>query len=181
MKSPNPELYATLINTSTDEVRHLLVFFVDGRRETQLVSMIDGTACALAAGTEDEVKHKAEVFKFHWEREGFTSPVTGYAFESLERVVALARMMRFTHIFTDGTSENSTGFELLSLWQGMAAQNGGRYLYALDNMRIHAAPILQPGLEFIVNLNAATTPRPNIKRMLARVGFFRSFTLAGLR
>lgn len=102
------------------------------------------------------------------------------AFKTLERTVALAQMMCFTHIFTDGTPENCTGFEPLSSWPGMAAQNGGHYLYALDNMRIHAAPVLQPGLEAMVNLNDVKSPHPNIARMLARVGSFRSFTLAGV-
>ena len=62
----------------------------------------------------------------------------------------------------------------------MTAENGGHYLYALDNMRMHASPVLQPGLEAMVNLNDVKSPRPNIARMLARVGFFRSFTLAGV-
>jgi hypothetical protein len=180
MRTPNPELYATLINTSSGEVRHLLVFFLDGSRQTQLVQVMGGIDAPLDFGSENEVKQTAELLRFDWEQEGFTSPVKGYAFESLERTVALAQMMCFTHIFTDGTPENSFGFEPLSSWPGMTAQNGGRYLYALDNMRIHAAPLLQPGLETIVNLNAVKSPHPNVARMLARVGAFRSFTLAGV-
>jgi hypothetical protein len=82
--------------------------------------------------------------------------------------------------FTGGTPENPTGFEALSSWLGMTAENGGHYLYALDNMRIHAAPVLQPGLEAMVNSNDVKSPHPNIARMLARVGSFRSFTLAGV-
>lgn len=178
MRPPNPELYATLVNTRTDEVRHLVVFFVDGARETQLVQVADGIDCPLDLGTEYEVKQTAELLRFDWEQQGFTPPAKGYAFETLERTVALALLMCFTHIFTDGTPENSIGFEPLSSWPGMMAQNGGRYLYALDNTRMHATPVLQPGLEAMVDLNALTNPHPNIARMLARVGSFRSFTLA---
>jgi hypothetical protein len=180
MKLPNPELYVTLMNAYTDEVRHLLVFFADGMEDAQLVLVRDGVISPLKAGTEYEVKQMAETLRFEWEQEGFTSPLKRYAFEGLERTVKLARIMRFTHIFTDGTPENSTGFEPLSSWSGMMAQNGGHYVYALDALRIHAAPVLQPGLEAMVDLNDAKSPPPNIARMLARVGSFRSFTLAGV-
>lgn len=180
MTQSNSELYATLINNSTDEVRHLLIFFVDGEKETQLVQVIDGIDCPLKVGSEYEVKQAAEVIRLDWEQEGFTSPLKGYAFESLERVIALAQLMGFTHIFADGTPENSTGFEPFSSWPGMVAQNGGNYLYALDNTRMHAAPVLQPGLEAMVDFNSLTSLRPNIARMLARVGSFCSFTLAGV-
>ncbi len=180
MKLPNPELYATLLRSSTDEVRHLLVFFGGGSRNTQLVQIMNGIDWPLEQGTEYEVKQTAELLRFDWEQEGFTSPAKGYAFESLERTIALAQMMHFTHIFADGTSENSMGFEPLASWPGMVARNGGNYLYALDKRQMHAAPVLQQGLEAIVNLNDLRGTHPNIMRMLDRVGSFRSFTLASV-
>ena len=47
MHTDKPQLYATLTNAAEKSVRHLLVFFVDGSRETQLVQISDGVESLL--------------------------------------------------------------------------------------------------------------------------------------
>jgi hypothetical protein len=189
MHTNKPRLYATLTNAAEKSVRHLLVFFVDGSRETQLVQICDGMETLVLTGTEFETREKANALIQQWvTQENFTRPHDGYAFEPLERTISLARRMGFKVVYDarfknmTWPNPNLTGAAALSSWPGMAPENGGGYLYALDQMRLHAQPTLPPGGEPLVAPTDGKEFAAFIlkhKAVLDTVGPPREFILAG--
>lgn len=149
MWTEKPTLHATLRNG--DEVRHLLIYPVDGARETKLVQLSDSVETLIATGPQYEMRQRADALAQLWiTSDGFKSQ-DGPVFESLERTVALATRMGFTIVwdsrFTklDRPPLNPTGAVPLATWPGMTPKNGGAYLYALDQMRLLARPTLPRG------------------------------------
>ena len=189
MYTDKPRLYATLANAPVKSVRHLLILFVDGSRETQLVQICDGVETIILTGTEYEARQKADSLIEGWvTQEGFARPREGYAFEPLGRTISLARKMGFTVVYDERfknikwPNPNFTGAAALSSWPGMSPKNGGGYLYALDQMRLHARPTLP--LSY-VPVEAPTEGREfaafllKHKALLDSVGPLREFILAG--
>jgi hypothetical protein len=189
MHTDKPQLYATLTNAAEKSVRHLLVFFVDGSRETQLVQISDGVESLLLTDTEYETRERANTLIQQWvTQENFTRPRDGYAFEPLERTVSLAKRMGFKVVYDarfksmTWPNPNITGAVDLSLWPGMIPKNGGGYLYALDQMRLHARPTLPPSEEPLVAPTEGKEFAAFIlkhKAVLDTVGSYREFILAG--
>ncbi len=54
MDRQKPWLYATLTDAQEKHVRHLIVIFVDGSRETWLFQIDDGVETLILTGTEFE-------------------------------------------------------------------------------------------------------------------------------
>jgi len=157
MHTNKPRLYATLTNAAEKSVRHLLVFFVDGSRETQLIQICDGVESLVLTGTEFETRQKADALIQQWvTQENFIRPRDGFAFEPLERTISLAKRMGFKIVYDERfksmtlPNPNLTGAAALSAWPGMTPSNGGGYLYALDQMRLHARPTLPPSQEPLI-------------------------------
>jgi hypothetical protein len=100
MHTNKPRLYATLTNAAEKSVRHLLVFFVDGSRETQLIQICDGVESLVLTGTEFETRQKADALIQQWvTQENFIRPRDGFAFEPLERTISLAKRMGFKIVY----------------------------------------------------------------------------------
>lgn len=149
MFNHGPTLYATV--QKGKEVRHLLIISVDGSRVTQLIQLIHGVEELIGTGTEFEIKETADGRLKLWaEQEGFQTPRTGYAFESLESTIAVATKMGFSVIYDERFKNtvrppfNLTGAVPLAGWPGIEGKNGGTYVYALDQMRLYAHPTLSP-------------------------------------
>jgi hypothetical protein len=53
------------------EIRHLLIRSIDGSRVTVLIKLISGSQSELAAGTEHEMRQKADSVMQEWAKEGF--------------------------------------------------------------------------------------------------------------
>lgn len=149
MNTHNPRLEASLVRTAHKEVRHLVIDYVDGARETKLVQLSDGVETPIATGTEYEMRQNAEALVRRWVTdEGFKrqSP----AFESLAGVVALATKLGFTTVYDASVQglPNLTGEVPLGSWPGMTPKNGGGYVYALDHSYLLAQPTLPVGQGF---------------------------------
>lgn len=187
MTREKPRLYATLENAQ--EVRHLLIFFVNGSSETKLIQIINGVETLVLTGTEFEAKQKADSLAKLWVTEGkFVRPREGYAYEPLERTIALAKMMGFTIVYdprfkkVDRPPLNFTGAVSFSSWPGMTAKNGGRYVYALDQMRLYARPTLPSSSEPLIAPSDGKEFAAFMlkhKAILDAVGPFQEFILAG--
>ena len=158
MTPMRPWLYLTLRNNVKHEVRHLLIIFINGSSETQLIQLTNGVESLLLTGTEYETKLLADTLTQAWiEDEEFEHlPKKGFAFEPLRETVALATRLGYTTVYdsrlksTTWPKPNFTGEVPLSSWPGLTAKNGGRYLYAVDQMRLHARPSLPPGSEPLI-------------------------------
>jgi hypothetical protein len=152
MEHEKPWLYMSLIKDQ--QARHLLLIFHNGSADTELVLMKDGVASSLAHGTEYETKEQAEAIAQIWiEDERFARVARDkFVWEPLAQTIALARKLGFTGVYdrrsikTTWPNPNFTGEVPLSSWLGMTPKNGGRYLYALDQMRLHCRPALPAGL-----------------------------------
>jgi hypothetical protein len=189
MHTNKPRLYATLTNAAEKSVRHLLVFFVDGSRETQLIQICDGVESLVLTGTEFETRQKADALIQQWvTQENFIRPRDGFAFEPLERTISLAKRMGFKIVYDERfksmtwPNPNLTGAAALSAWPGMTPSNGGGYLYALDQMRLHARPTLPPSQEPLIAPRDGKEFATFIlkhKAVLDTVGSYREFILAG--
>jgi hypothetical protein len=189
MHTDKPQLYATLTNAAEKSVRHLLVFFVDGSRETQLIQICDGVESLVLTGTEFETRQKADALIQQWvTQENFIRPRDGFAFEPLERTISLAKRMGFKIVYDERfksmtwPNPNLTGAAALSAWPGMTPSNGGGYLYALDQMRLHARPTLPPSQEPLIAPRDGKEFATFIlkhKAVLDTVGPYREFILAG--
>jgi len=148
MDEHKPWHYATL--TRADEARHLLIAPFNGPAGTELIQISGGIESSLAMGTEYETKQQADAIAQIWaEDEGFTCLARDkFAFEPLEHVKVLAARMGFTGVYdlrfkrSGFPNPNFMGEVPLSSWPGLTPRNGGRYLYALDQMRLHARPAL---------------------------------------
>jgi hypothetical protein len=190
MSTGKPILHATLTKPAGNEVRHLLIYLVDGARETRLDQLSAGSETAIATGTQYEMEQKADALAQLWiTNEGFKrQPQDEFVFEPLERTVALAMKMGFTIVFDPSYTKmdrphfNLTGAVPLSTWRGMTPKNGGGYAYALDQMRLHARPTLPPNHELNVG---PSDPKEfpaylvKVSAFLKTVGPFAEFTLAG--
>ena len=149
MDTNKPTLYASLIKAPENEVRHLLIYPVDAPREMKLVQLSGAAETPLATGTEYEMRQKANALVQLWAAEGFKQQ--DKVFETLERTVALAMRLGFRIVWDprfqkmDRPPLNPTGAVPLEQWPGMTAKNGGGYVYALDQVQIHARPTLPPG------------------------------------
>jgi len=187
MTREKPLLYATLANAQ--ETRHLLIFFENGSSETNLIQITNGVETLVFTGTEYEAKQKADALVQLWKtEENFIRSREGYAYEPLERTIALAKKMGFTIVYdprfkkVDRPPLNLTGAVSLSSWLGMMAKNGGGYAYALDQMRLYARPTLPPSSEPLI---APSDGREfaafmlKQKAVLDAVGPFQEFILAG--
>ena len=139
-------------------MRHLLIEFVDGSRETKLVQLSNGVETYIGTGTEYEMGQKADELVRLWvTNEGFRHPRKNeFAFEPLGPAKALAMKMGFTFLYDpryrkmDRPPFNVTGAAPLSTWPGMTPKNGGGYVYAFDLMTLYARPTLPPHHEPLV-------------------------------
>jgi len=68
MNLEKTHLYATL--SSGEEVRHLLIDFVDGSHVTNLVQLTAGSETQIATGTEYEMTQKVEELVQLWVTQG---------------------------------------------------------------------------------------------------------------
>lgn len=188
MQRVKPWLYATL--TKGQDARHLLIFFLNGSAETELIQVNAGVQSSIAIGTEYEMKQQAEAIAQVWmEDEKFTRLADDkFAFEPLDRTIALAIKMGFKSVYDrhfikkEWPNPNFTGEVPLSSWPGMTAKNGGGYLYALDQMRLHARPTLPESQEPLVAPSDGKEFAAFIlkhKAILDTVGPFVEFVLAG--
>ena len=107
--------------------------------------------------------------------EGFRRPKEKFAWEPLERTVALAVKMGFTIVYDPSyakvdppRSSNLTGEVPLSTWPGMTAKNGGGYLYGLDQTTLHARPTLPPNHE----LNVVPSDSKEVPAYLIKLNAF---------
>ncbi len=190
MNTDKPILHATLTRAAGNEARHLLIYLVDGARETKLVQLSAGSETPIATGTQYEMGQKVDALAQLWvTNEGFArQPEDKFVFEPLERTKALVMKMGFTTVFDprytkmDRPPFNLTGAVPLSTWPGMTPKNGGGYVYALDQMGLHASPTLPPGHE----LNAAPSDPKDLPAYLVKlnaflktVGPFSEFILGG--
>lgn len=156
MRHERPRLYITL--KKGERVRHLLILFHDGYADTELVLMENTVLSSLARGTEFEVKEQAEATAQIWiEDEHFLRLGRNeFAWEPLAPTVALAQVMGFVDVYDSRFKKmtwpnpNFTGEVQLKSWPGISAKNGGRYLYALDQVRLHARPELPARMGQIV-------------------------------
>lgn len=190
MTRTKPWHYLTLQKSDKKEVRHLLIVFVNGSSETQLVQFADGVESTIATGTEYETKLQADTLAQAWSAaEGFERLSQGkFAFELLERTVALAIRLGFSVIYderfkrTNLPNPNFIGAVSLSKWPGMTAKNGGGYIYALDQMRLYAQPTLPPSLTPLIAPTDGKTFAAFVlkqKAALDAVGPFAEFVLGG--
>ncbi len=161
MNQDKPQLIASLVRASDGEVRHLLLFFIDGSSETNLVQMVRGIETPLEMGTEFETKQKASALLQLWTKEGFkVQPERGLFYERLEWTIPLALRLGHTVIYDsrfkqlDKLPLNATGAVPLAKWPGLTGKNGQAYEYALDGMHLHARP----------------APLPNSKPLVAPTG-----------
>jgi hypothetical protein len=90
MNQDKPQLIASLIRPSDGEVRHLLLFFIDGSSETNLVQLVRGIETPLETGAEYETKQKASALLQLWAKEGFKVQAEGQLCERLEWTIPLA-------------------------------------------------------------------------------------------
>ena len=171
-------------------MRHLLILFLNGSAATELVQMSDGVESSIATGTEYEMKQRAEAMAQMWIKdEKFTRLASDkFEFESLDRTISLAMKMGFTIVYDqrfkkmEWPNPNFTGAMPLSSWPGMAAQNGGSYEYALDQMTLHARPTLPPSPEpLVAPTGGQEFAAFMLKHMAAlkNVGPFADFILGG--
>jgi hypothetical protein len=190
MSTEKPILHATLTNAPGTEVRHLLIYFVNGARETRLVQLSNGLETPIATGTQYEMSQKADAVARLWiTNEGFKRPKENFVFEPLERTVALAMKMGFTIVYDPSYAKidpprsfNLTGAVPLNSWPGMTPKNGGGYVYAFDQMRLYARPTLPPNHELnVVPSDPKEVPAylAKVSAFLETVGPFREFILAG--
>ena len=141
------QLHATLVGGN--QVRHLLIDFVDGSHVTNLVQLSTGSEVQLATGTRYETSQKADEWARHLEiNEGYKRlPPDKPASEPLESTIALAKRLGHTVLWDNRykTAFNLTGEVLLDDWRGMTPKGSlGYYLYALDGLHILALPTLPP-------------------------------------
>jgi hypothetical protein len=156
MNTEKPTLYATL--TREKETRHLLIYSVDGARETKLTQLIAAVETPIATGTQHEMQQLAASVAQSWiADQGFKRPPENQpVFEPLDRTIPLATKMGFTVIYDPRFKSmsappfNPTGAVSLSTWPGMTPKNGGGYEYALVNVTLHARPTLPPSHEPLV-------------------------------
>jgi hypothetical protein len=160
MNQDKPQLLASLVRASDGEVRHLLVFFIGGSSETNLVQLVRGIETPLGAGTEHETTQKAAALLQLWTKEGFIVRPVGELYERLEWTIPLALRLGHTVIHDsrfkqlDRLPLNATGAVPLAKWSGLTGKNGQAYEYALDGMHLHARP----------------APLPNSKPLVAAAG-----------
>lgn len=171
-------LLATLVRGSKQEVRHLLIEWVDGPATTQLIQLSAGHEQRLATGTEHEMREKANAVIAEWSSEGFQlknsdAPV----FEPLQPAIVLALKLGNKTLYTD--SVNMTGEAALNTWRGLAPQNGQPYEYAVQSLRLYAQP--QLSASEIVELAATTDHIQWLKKAATfrRQGELREFILGG--
>ena len=151
MTTGKPNLYATLTKANHD-ARYLIIQSVDGSRVTNLSQMSGGVETLLGTGTEYEMRTKADELIKSWTKdEGFKwLSDRELAWESLPKVIALAKRMGFAAIY-DGRFKqmqrppfNPMGVIQLDSWPGMTPKNGGGYEYALGLLTLHARPTPPP-------------------------------------
>jgi hypothetical protein len=147
MNQDKPKLIASLVRASDGEVRHLLLFFINGSSETNLAQLVRGIETPLEMGTEHETNQKASALLQLWTKEGFKVQPEGHLYERLEWTIPLALRLGHTVIY-------DSRFKQLDKWPGMTGKNGQAYEYALDRMHIHARP----------------APLPNSKPLVAPTG-----------
>lgn len=188
MDRQKPRLYATLTDSHEKQVRHLIVFFLDGSRVTKLVQIIDGVETPILTGTEFETREKADSLLVEWSsQEGFRAPRRGYALEPLERTIALAQKMGFSTLYDPRArnpkwpNPNFTGEVPLSSWPGKTPKNGGGFAYGFDELKIYA----QPTPPYNTPLVAPADNKELVaflvkhKAILDTVGTYQEFLLAG--
>jgi hypothetical protein len=118
------------------EVRHLLIEGNDPGAMT-LSQVFDGVRTVIDTGTSYEMSKKADAMWQEWiTGEGFEYQKDGsfFAFESLEAVVALVLLMRYT-VIHDSKCEsprNLTGVVPLVQWKGWTDKNGDSYMYSFS-------------------------------------------------
>jgi hypothetical protein len=150
MDQDKPKLIASLIRASDGEARHLLLSFIDGSSETNLVQLVRGLETPLETGTEYESNQRASALLQLWTEEGFKVQPEGQLSERLEWTIPLALRLGHTVIYDprfkqlDKLPFNATGAVPLDKWPGMTGKNGQAYEYALDRMQIHARPAPLP-------------------------------------
>jgi hypothetical protein len=96
MNQDKPKLIASLIRAADGEVRHLLLFFIDGSSETNLVQLVRGTETLLEIGTELENNQRASALLLLWTNEGFKVQHEGQLYERLEWTIPLALRLGHT-------------------------------------------------------------------------------------
>jgi hypothetical protein len=160
MNQDRPKLIASLVRASDGEVRHLLLFFIDGSSETNLVQSVRGIGTPLEMGTEYEINQKASALLQLWTKQGFKVQPEGQLYERLEWTIPLTLSLGHTIIYDsrfkqlDKLPLNATGEVPLDKWPGMIGKDSQPYEYALDRMHIHARP----------------APLPNAKPLVAPTG-----------
>lgn len=188
MERLKPWLYATLVKDG--EVRHLLILFHEGSALTELLQMSGGEESSFLKGSEYESKAQAEAIAQIWiEDEGFKRlPAGEFAFEPLSHAIALAKRMGFSTVYDarfikkSWPDPNFTGEVALTSWPGLAAKNGGSYLYGLDQMRLHARPSLPMSAKEIAapeDANEFVSFMLQMKAILDTVGKPAEFILTG--
>jgi hypothetical protein len=155
MNRNKPQLIASLVRASDGEVRHLLLLFIDGSSETNLVQLVRGIETPLEGGAEYETKQKASALLQLWAKEGFKDHLDGQLYERLEWTIPLALRLGHTVIY-DSTFKQldklpfNAGVVSLAKWPGLTGKNGQAYEYALDGMYLHARPAPLPNSEPLV-------------------------------
>lgn len=137
MLDQQPSLYS-LHKGST--VRHLLVEGNDPGAKT-LSRLDNGVRTVVATGTHYEMDQKAMALIQEWcENEGFKwrSDDGAPVWESLQGVVALAKLMGHTNLY-EATHIFGTAVPL-DRWQGCRDKNGDDYQYGYTGTMIEALP-----------------------------------------
>ena len=181
----SPWHIATLRGPNQGPYRHLVIDFIDGSAKTELFLIADGSETKVLTGTEYETRTRAESLIGKWRAEEKFEylKASEKAYESLTNTKVLAHRLGFDALFDTWRVSyrwpniNPTGLVLFRDWPGVAAMNGGSYLYAIDNMVLSAAPQLpaeridpRDGKEFIKWLAAHV-------EALKTVGEHRTFVL----
>jgi hypothetical protein len=191
MTPGKPILYATVSKDSESEIRHLLIYLLDGARVTRLVELADGVEREIATGTQFEMTQKADALVQEWVTDhGFKyRPTADPAFEPLDRTISLAKKMGYTIIYDPrsqnfnptGGRLNLTGAVPLTEWKGMTPKGGGGYVYALDGMKILARPTLPANHGLNMSPTREEVPAVLLKaaKALNTVGPFAEFILGG--
>jgi hypothetical protein len=155
MNQDKPQLIASLVRASDGEVRHLLLLFIDGSSETNLVQLVRGVESPLEMGTEYETNQKASALLRLWTGEGFKVQPEGQLYERLEWTIPLALRLGHTVIYDSRFKQLdkppfNVGTVPLDKWPGMTGKNGEAYEYALDRLHIRARPAPLPNSETLV-------------------------------
>ena len=185
MDIERPNIYATLRNDATLQVRRLLT--IPENDEVALLELSSGAEQVLATGTSYDIRQKAQAVAEQHISNGFKLHKEENVFEPLAHIVALALRMGYTIIYdprakqVDHLPLNATGALPLKDWPGVQGKHGGSYEYAFDNMKIYARPnpVVPPHLLKPKDTREFTASLLTIQRMRDQIGPSGEFIISG--